>query len=77
MKKFVWSIIIVIIVLIIFFFPKSCGGGGGIGEDRTHVTCNCFGIKAPSLFNKYYRNSFSTWCYGICLKNTCETNTYP
>ena len=72
--------IIVILVLIIFFFPKGCGGSGGIGLSVTTIDCKCIGIKGDPLFILFggrIMDASPRSCYGICLKNTCETTTSP
>ena len=73
-----WFWTIIILIALIFFFPKSCGGVGGTGGPVTSIDCNCFGIKGPSLMNRYITDASITSCYGICLKSTCETTIiYP
>ena len=66
-------LVLALIVLIIFFFPKHCGGSGGLDGPIRIINCKCFGFKA----DKYVLDASYTSCYGICLKNTCETTTVP
>jgi len=79
MKKLNWIILgIVIVALVIFFFPKSCGGGGGIGGPITSIDCKCIGIKGPPLFILFggrIMDASPISCYGVCLKQTCKTET--
>ncbi len=78
-KKIKIILIIIILLLIVFFFPKSCGGGGGTGGPWTSVDCKCIGFKGKPLthaiFNIKVYDAVFTSCYGVCLKNTCETTT--
>jgi len=76
--KILLIILGIILILAIFFFPKSCGGAGSIGDGRVSITnCDCIGIKAKSLQNYFgiITDYVPESCYGICLKNSCETKT--
>lgn len=74
-KWWFWSVVI-LAILIIFFFPKSCGGSGGTGGPITSIDCSCIGVKGPPIFillGGRIMDASLTSCYGICLKNSCET----
>lgn len=72
-------ILAVLTLLILFFFPKSCGGIGGIGGPVTSINCNCIGFKGEPLleiiFNAQVLDASPISCYGVCLKQTCKTET--
>jgi hypothetical protein len=74
-----WYKIILIIILILFFYPKECGNWG-TSIEATYTKCSCLGIGSEqsllSFFWGYTLGGGKNYCYGVCLKNTCECYRY-